>query len=90
MRAQNNYTLFSTWSSAVVLPLDDSCLGNHQPSVGSNNTSKDQTDELSSTVSVFYVANDGSRVNLLNVGCDGPSDSSDGNIQNKLQGIESR
>ena len=86
MRAKNNYTLYSSWSSAVVLPLDDQCLGKpHQPDRPDNTSST--PDQPGHTISVYYVADDGSRVNLLDVGCDANSEV---NIQNRLQGIESR
>ena len=89
MRAKNNYTLFSPWSSAVVLPLDDECLGKPRYPDGSENTTS-IPDQPGSTISVYYVADDGSRVNLLDVGCDADSGGSEESIQNRLQGIESR
>lgn len=85
--------MFSIWSSAVVLPLDEHCITKppsvYPPpanvSIPVENGNRDQ-----SMISVFYVANDGSRVNLLDVGCDDTAGTSEQSLHNRLEGIESR
>lgn len=97
MRARNNFTLFSGWSSAVVLPLDGHCIvqppSSPPPDSLTNVTSipvEREDDIPNSKISVFYEANDGSRVRLLDVGCETNPGASEQNIHNRLQGIESR
>ena len=41
-------------------------------------------------ISVFYEADDGSRVRLLDVGCEANPGSSEQNIHSRLEGIEAR
>ena len=87
MRAKNSYTLFSSWSSAVVLPLDNHCLV--QPPPSNSNTST-QDGHSSSVLSVFFEADDGSRVKLLDIGCNDNPGSSEQSFHDRLGGIESR
>ena len=97
MRARNNFTLFSAWSSAVVLPLNGHCIvqppSSPPPDSLINITSipverEDNVPNLN--IFVFYEADDGSRVRLLDVGCEANPGASEQNIHNWLQGIESR
>ena len=81
----------------MVLPLDGHCIvqppTSPLPDSLSNVTSIpiDREDDLpNSKISVFYEADDGSRVRLLDVGCEANPGSSEQNIHNRLQGIESR
>lgn len=97
MRARNNFTLYSSWSSAVVLPLDGHCIVQPpstilpDPLTNVTSVSIEREDDVpNSKISVFYEADDGSRVRLLDVGCEASPGSSEQNIHNRLQGIESR
>ena len=98
MRARNNFTLFSSWSSAIVLPLDGHCIvtpPSQPPPVNplTNVTSipvEREVEVPNSKISVFYEADDGSRVRLLDVGCETNPGASEQNIHNRLLGIESR
>ena len=98
MRARNNFTLFSGWSSAVVLPLDGHCIvqpPSHpltaDPLTNVTSIPTDREDDIpNSKISVFYEADDGSRVRLLDVGCEANPGASEQNIHNRLLGIESR
>lgn len=94
MRARNNFTLFSGWSSAVVLPLDGHCIVQPPSSDPLSNVTSipvETVDDVpNSKISVFYEADDGSRVRLLDVGCEANPGASEQNINNRLIGIESR
>lgn len=91
MRAKNSYNLFSSWSSAVVIPLDGQCIVQPPSPVRPPLTNVTQpTDKDGSMISVFFEAEDGSRVRLLDVGCDTHPGGSEQSIHNRLQGIESR
>ena len=90
MRAKNSYKLYSSWSSAIVLPLDGQCIV-QPPSVrpALSNVSV-PIDQEGAMISVFYETDDGNRVRLLDVGCETNPGSSEQNIHNRLEGIEAR
>ena len=90
MRAKNSYKLYSSWSSAIVLPLDGQCIV-QPPSIHPplSNVSV-PIDQEGAMISVFYETDDGNRVRLLDVGCETNPGSSEQNIHSRLEGIEAR
>ena len=78
----------------MVLPLDGHCI--IQPPTFpttdplTNVTSISPDNFSNSKISVFYEADDGSKVRLLDVRCDANPGLTEQNIQDRLMGIEAR